>query len=60
MDRDAKIKRIKDDLAASKADIEAGRLVPADTIHQMMQERVDRLEARLSGKPNHKIASVRR
>ena len=54
------LEQIKADLAASEADIAAGRTVPADAVHQMMQERIDRLEARLSGDSSHKIASVRR
>jgi len=41
--------RIKADLAESEADIAAGRLIPADAVHQMMQDRIDRLEARLAG-----------
>jgi len=52
--------RIKADLAESEADIAAGRLIPADAVHQMMQDRIDRLEARLAGKPTRKIVPIRR
>ncbi len=54
------LEQIKADLAESEADIAAGRLIPADAVHQMMQDRIDRLEERLSSDPSHKIASVRR
>jgi hypothetical protein len=52
--------QIKADLAESEADIAAGRLIPGDVVHQMMQDRIDRLEARLAGTPTRKIAPVRR
>jgi hypothetical protein len=40
--------QIKADLAESEDDIAAGRLIPADAVHQTMQDRLDRLEERLS------------
>jgi hypothetical protein len=52
--------QIKADLAESEADIAAGRLIPGEAVHQMMQDRIDQLEARLAGTPTRKIIPVRR
>ena len=51
---------IRADLAASDADIAAGRLIPGDEILKMIQDRIDRLEARLAAKNAPKIAIRRR
>jgi hypothetical protein len=39
------IKQLKEDLAASKADIEAGRVVPGETVLTRIQEALARYEA---------------
>ena len=40
-----RIEQIKADLAASAADIEAGRVVPGETVHARIQAALDRYEA---------------
>jgi predicted transcriptional regulator len=47
------------DLDASEADIAAGRIVPADEVHQAIKDRIDRLETALSGRLS-RIAASRR
>jgi hypothetical protein len=45
MSRDATIKRLKEDLAASDADIEAGRIVPGEVVLARLQQALARYEA---------------
>jgi len=52
--------RIADDLNASEADIAAGRVLPADAVDRMIQERIDRLEVRLSATQLRRVATPRR
>ena len=48
------------DLDASDADLEAGRVVSADDVHRMIQDRIDRYEARrLAADPRPKAARHR-
>lgn len=45
MNRDATLKRLKEDLAASDADIEAGRTVPGEVVLARLQQELARYEA---------------
>jgi hypothetical protein len=47
-------------LDSSEADIMVGRVVSADVVDRMIQDRIDRLEARLSSDQSHRTASPRR
>ena len=47
-------------LDSSEADIKAGRVVSADAVDRMIQERIDRLEARLASDQPSRTASPRR
>ena len=51
--------RIAAALDSSEADIEAGRTIPADEIDRMMQDRIDRLEARLSASSRRAVPTRR-
>lgn len=45
MNREATIKRLKEDLAASAADIEAGRIVPGEVVLARLQQALAQYEA---------------
>lgn len=47
------------DLEASDAEAEAGDLVPGEVVEAMIQEAIDRLEARLADGPQRKAAPRR-
>jgi len=47
-------------LDSSEADILAGNVVSADEVDRMIQERINRTEARLSAGRSHRAASPRR
>jgi hypothetical protein len=44
MDRDATVRQLKEDLAASAADIEAGRIVPGDELLARLEQALTRYE----------------
>ncbi len=58
-DTHPRIEQMKADLVASAADIEAGRIVPGETVHARIQAALERFEAEQNGH-DHSVAAALR